>query len=117
MGLTQYAYLITCVLAISTGQLLFKLAARQMNAASDMPMLLALFTNYFLWGALAVQFVSAMSWTWLLRTVPLGYAYPFIALTFVLVPLLGSVVLHEEIERTYLLGSALIVAGIIVTKL
>ena len=116
MALSQYIGLLTCVMVISTGQVLFKFAAQYINGQAHLPLWMALITNIYLWIALTIQFASAMLWMWLLRTIPLNQAYPFIALCFVIVPLLSLVFLREELNLSYWLGVLLIVAGIVVIK-
>ena len=47
----------------------------------------------------------------------LGYAYPFVALTFVLVPAASAVFLHEPVSLPQMFGIALIVAGVSINAL
>lgn len=116
MAINHYFSLFICVMAISIGQLLFKQAAHYMNLHAQTPLLLGLITNLWLWAALLIQFLSALFWMWILRSVPLSQAYPFIALCFVVVPLLSFLFMHEQVSLSYMLGSGLIVAGIVATR-
>jgi drug/metabolite transporter (DMT)-like permease len=50
----------------------------------------------------------------ILTVVPLSRAYPFVALAFVLVPAAGYLLFHEPVNTRYAIGTALIVAGVIV---
>jgi drug/metabolite transporter (DMT)-like permease len=56
-------------------------------------------------------------WVALLREVPLSVAYPFVALAFFLVPLMGHWVLGEALRWQTLAGAAVIVAGVWVCTL
>ena len=69
-------------------------------------------------GAAAVLYVIAtLAWIWLLKTTPLSRAYPYMALSFILVPLMSAVFYRESLSLQYLLGIALVVAGIVVAGL
>lgn len=106
----QVLLALACVVAISVGQLLFKLVGEAINAAGGVfaprPLLL---------GAVAVLLYAAATGAWihLLRSVPLNKAYPWMALCFLLVPLLGHGVLGEKITLAYAAGVALVVAGVV----
>ena len=51
-------------------------------------------------------------WTWLLGRVPLNYAYPIVALCFVLVPLMSWLFFGERAGPMYFVGLLFIVIGI-----
>jgi drug/metabolite transporter (DMT)-like permease len=102
--LLLFAY--PCLLGV--GQLLFKLSVR--NSSSSM--LEVLISPLFLF---AVAFYGGLTvlWIWILKAVPLSRAYPFVALSFLITPLLGVVVLDEPLGRFFWWGGGLIVAGIV----
>jgi drug/metabolite transporter (DMT)-like permease len=113
MNATHLALTIACVLAIAAGQILFKLAARAADGSSAFP--LDLF-NGWLFAALVVYGAATLLWVWLLKTIPLNVAYPFMGLAFVVVPLLGAVLLGESLDWRHLAGGALIAAGVAVSS-
>lgn len=103
------------VLALSVGQVLFKLAARSIEfSAHGWPSLLF---NFRLHLALAVYLVATFSWLYVLQQVPLRVAYPYAGLAFVFVPLLSVWWLGESVPWTTYLGAALILCGIWVSAL
>jgi drug/metabolite transporter (DMT)-like permease len=53
-------------------------------------------------------------WVYLLTFTPLSRAYPFVALAFVLTPLLASRLFGEALKPSFFLGLAAIVAGLLV---
>jgi drug/metabolite transporter (DMT)-like permease len=113
MSLANVLLTILCVVAISCGQVLFKIAARSVSASSDVVSVsqnLAL--NPYLLAGLVLYLAATMLWIWLLRTVPLSVAYPFMALAFLFVPLLAAAFLGEPLSFNSSLGAVLIVAGI-----
>ena len=98
-----------CVCGIAAGQLLFKCTADSQSVSGSYlhpRTLLWLLSALFLYG------VTTFGWIWTLQHGPLARLYPLMALAFVIVPLLSSVLLGERIQTTYWLGVALIVAGV-----
>jgi drug/metabolite transporter (DMT)-like permease len=108
---TNYVVLTACVLAISSGQLLFKVSAGAISHTSlrdivQLPSLL---------GALTIYGVATAGWIWQLQHIELSRAYPFMALSFVIVPLLSVLVLKETIHTGYWAGTLMIIGGILLT--
>jgi multidrug transporter EmrE-like cation transporter len=58
--------------------------------------------------------VGALSWIAVLRRMDLSYAYPFLALNFVLIALVSQFFLGESIPGTRWIGIGAIVAGILI---
>ena len=102
---------LACVLVISAGQLLFKLAAGHLDPRRPLadPHGLAL-----LGVALAVYGAATLLWVMILRQAPLSRIYPLMALSFVLTPLGAMLFLKEPISGGYWAGVALIMAGLVV---
>jgi drug/metabolite transporter (DMT)-like permease len=98
--------------AIAAGQILFKRSAAQIDTGG--PWLLELARLPAMWAAVALYAASTLLWVRILTAVPLSRAYPFVALAFVLVPAAGYLLFDEPINTRYALGTALIVAGVIV---
>lgn len=74
--------------------------------------ILGSFANKWMFMVLATYGVATIIWTMVLRTLPLSTAYPFVALAFILVPLVGVVMFGEKFTTTQWLGTALIFVGI-----
>lgn len=100
--------LIACVFAISVGQVLFKVAA---GSNSDGSFLMKLMQPSLLL-ALCIYGGATVFWIWLLQTVPLNVAYPYMALAFLFVPILSMFILGEKVELSTWIGSVLIVIGV-----
>jgi len=100
--------LVVCVLAISIGQILFKVAAGTNAHGSFLMKLMqpSLLLALFIYGA------ATVFWIWLLQTVPLNVAYPYMALAFLFVPLMSLFFLGEKVELSTWIGSVLIVIGV-----
>lgn len=112
----QIARLSGFVLMLALGQILFKRAAETAPPLRDVGALLALAVNPYIWGALALYGLSTLLWIYLLQREPLSRAYPFVALRFVAVPALAWLMLSEPITPFFLAGTALMLAGIWLTR-
>jgi len=102
---------LVCVIVISAGQLLFKLAAGRFDIRQPFadPQGLAV-----LGVALAVYGAATLLWVTILRHAPLSRIYPLMALSFLLTPLGATLMLKEPISPGYWAGIALILAGLVV---
>ena len=98
-----------CVCGIAAGQLLFKCTADSRALSGSY-----LDARTFLWlfSALLLYGVTTFGWIWTLQQGPLSRIYPWMALAFVIVPLLSAVLLGERLQQTYWLGITMIVAGV-----
>lgn len=104
-----------CVLLLAIGQVLFKSAAGQWRVDGWSWGTLRSFLSPALIAGLVLYAMTTVLWVYILRTVPLTLAYSVYALAFVFVPLLAYLFFEETLTLNTLLGSALIVAGVIVT--
>jgi multidrug transporter EmrE-like cation transporter len=80
-----------------------------MNAES----LKSLLASPIVWGGLVLFGLSAIVWLFALSRASLSFAYPFAALSYVLIVLFSILVLHETVPPLRWLGVACIVTGII----
>jgi drug/metabolite transporter (DMT)-like permease len=103
------ALTLLCVLAISTGQLLFRKAATTLPAA---PSWTSLPGNGWLIASLLLYALTTLGWVWILRHAPLHLAYPFMGLAFLIVPMLAWLFLGEPLHWRTLAGGAIIMAGV-----
>lgn len=61
--------------------------------------------------------LSMLLWLYTLSRVELSYAFPFVSLSFVGIALVARFVLGERVDRNRILGSILIVVGVILVGL
>jgi drug/metabolite transporter (DMT)-like permease len=106
------------VLGISIGQIFLKLSAMHTGDVNVLGIRLGkyLYINIYLIVGLAVLGSATLLWIWILRTVPLSVAYPFMALAFVLVPAFSYFIFNEVISWTQVMGFLLIAAGVVVAS-
>ncbi len=110
MSLTQSAFAILTVLALSLGQILFKVASG--SIVFGWPGLLNSLLNPKLLLALGVYAVATVMWLYVLKTTSLTLAYPFAALAFFVVPILSHFLLGEPLRLNTFLGAGVIAVGV-----
>lgn len=95
---------------VSGGQLLFKQTANlwKANGAHLGPAAAAVgFSALTLYGA------ATLLWIFLLRSIPLSRAYPYLALSFLLVPLASRWLFDERITPGMFVGLVLVAVGVV----
>jgi len=70
--------------------------------------------NPWVWVGLLVFGLSALAWMFTLSRVPLNVAYPFNALGYLVILTASVTVLHEKANAWTVLGSLMVVSGLIV---
>jgi multidrug transporter EmrE-like cation transporter len=71
-----------------------------------------LLSSPIVWGGLFLFGLSAIVWLFALSRASLSFAYPFAALSYVLIVLFSVLVLHEDVPVLRWVGVAFIVTGI-----
>lgn len=97
------------------GQMFFKVAAAHLKQ-SEQPIVIAYIANPWLWAALTGYGITTITWVWVLQTVPLSIAYPLMALTFVLVPVLGVAFFGETASLRFYIGVCVVALGVWLTS-
>jgi drug/metabolite transporter (DMT)-like permease len=80
----------------------------RMNAEN----LKALLSSPIVWAGLLLFGLSAIVWLFALSRASLSFAYPFAALSYVLIVLFSVLVLHEDVPVLRWVGVGFIVTGI-----
>ncbi len=101
----SYAALYLLLIFLSLGSVLIKLASGHAFLSPEFILLYG--------GSLSISVVYALGWQQVLKRLPLTVAYANRALTVVLGMIWGYVIFGESITLNMLLGSAVILAGII----
>ena len=110
MSLSQLAFIFMTVIALSIGQILFKMVSSGLEF-SPMGLINGLLNLKF-FIAIVVYFVATIMWLFVLKATPLRVAYPFVALSFVIVPILAHFFLGESINWNTFAGAGFILIGI-----
>ena len=101
-----------CVLLLATGQLVFKSAA---DAGVEAGTFFAPRPLLITFGALSIYGIASILWILLLQHSPIAGVYPFMALAFIIVPVLAHFVLGETLGMRNLLGGVVIAAGVVIS--
>jgi multidrug transporter EmrE-like cation transporter len=115
--------LLLSALTASFGQVAFKKGMSlaggvhiQYNATWILALLKLIFTPYVFIGVILYT-TSTLLWLIALSRCPLNYAYPFTAVTFILVILFSTLLLHEPLPAVRIVGMAIIICGLLVVGL
>lgn len=99
-------------------QTAFKLGLSTPGPTQTAPGVLALLTTILgsplVLTGLALYGVGALAWIHVLSRVPLSYAYPFLALNFLLITLTSCFVLGESVSSMRWIGVSVICIGIFI---
>jgi drug/metabolite transporter (DMT)-like permease len=117
----NYLPIFGTLLLTVAGQLLLKwraLATRPpLPASGKLSYLMTMFTDPYVWLGLGGAVLASVCWVLAVRQTPLSVAYPFMALSFLLVPAAASVLFGESISAGQYAGMATIVAGVALTAI
>jgi drug/metabolite transporter (DMT)-like permease len=101
---------IVCVLCVAFGQVLFRASALALNESGsyyDFKVIALLVAAFGLYAA------TCLGWVLILQKTELGKIYPFMALSFIVVPLASYMVFGERFGGQYYIGVVLILSGVI----
>ena len=71
-------------------------------------------TNPWIIGGVFLQILALVAWLWALSKVEISFAYPFLALGYVLVSAMAWLWLGEELNPMKIAGMGIIIIGILV---
>lgn len=103
----------------SVGQLLFKTGMTQIGRigageiSRPLTMLAAVFTNPFILAALPLYAGALIMWLIVLSRLQLSFAYPFLAMSYVINALLAQAIMGEHIPMLRWVAIGLICGGVI----
>jgi len=119
----QSVFLLVAVLALTVyGQLTIKSRAlvhvlAETESQGKLHYLVTMFMDVWVLSALAAGVIAAVCWMLVVTRLGVGYAYPFMALSFVFVPLGSMILFGEPLPRVQLFALGLIVAGVTLSAL
>lgn len=103
------------------GQIVIKLGVGDNGFATDadggiIGLITFILTSPLVLAGLVLYGVGAISWISVLGRMNLSYAYPFLALNFVLIAVLSRVLLNEPIPMIRWVGMGIICVGIVLVS-
>lgn len=112
--MNHYILILSVVVILAIGQILFKLSADKLVKEDGVISLLLSAMNTHTILALFIYALGTALWIYTLSLMPLNRAYPFISLTFVIVPVISWFFLGETITWGYVGGLSAIIVGIVI---
>ncbi|MDD5252538.1 MAG: EamA family transporter [Candidatus Omnitrophota bacterium] len=97
--------------ALAQGELLV------VDLSSAIVFLKAVFSSPFLWAGLLTVVVVFIIWSTILSKIDLSVAVPIASFSYILVPVVSVICLHEQISVLRWIGILLILAGVILVSL
>jgi drug/metabolite transporter (DMT)-like permease len=97
---------------MSLGQVLFKLSANRNSGGGAEQFLSAILRDGYFLSAVALYAGLTVLWVWILTRVPLSRAYPFVVVSFAVTPALAALIFKEALGSWYVIGLALVLAGL-----
>lgn len=115
----SYFYVFLTIFFTVYGQIIIKW---QVSKAGSLPedvyskliFLTSLVFNPWIFSGLIAAFAASVTWMAAMTKLPLGHAYPFVSLSFVLVLILSGIVFNESITPLKILGMLIIMLGVAV---
>lgn len=98
------------------GQLVMKwradLHAPKSMAGKRVEFIMAMLTDPWVLSGLGGAFLASIAYMFVLEKLPLAYAYPLMALSFVIVPVVSILIFGGRMQLMQAVGLALIVIGV-----
>ena len=104
----------------AVGALLMKAGAEQMgaiqldSAQAILHFLIKIFTSPTVLGGMALYFISAAVWLYLLTKLDISVVQPVLALTYVVTPILAIIFFGEQVPLMRWFGIVIIIFGVFV---
>lgn len=113
----RVAILALFAVSLAAGQGLFKRVGLIIRDQPFADVLFLMAREPALYAALVLYGFSTLLWIWILSRVSLMQAYPWVAVSMVIVTLIGWFAFGERVTPIFWLGVAFIIAGMLLTQL
>jgi drug/metabolite transporter (DMT)-like permease len=97
---------------LGAAQVLLKMAAQRIQPGAW----IASMTDPLLFAAVGLYGLLGVIWLLILRELPLSIAYPFVAVSFAVTPVLAWTALGDRPQGLYFVGIAFICLGVAITQ-
>ena len=109
----SFILLTLSILFNTFAQISIKIASQTLpNSLKSYGTLMQILKNGNLLLAIFLYLGSLISWSFVLKNIPLSKAYPAIGIVFITVPILSKLVLGEIVSLKTYIGSAIVAAGV-----
>ena len=113
--MADLALIAAVVLQTASGQIILKWQINKLPRLAEVglgPFLLGCAGNPWIWGVSVCGLGAMVCWMLVLSRLPLNFAYPFTATTFIVVALASWAILGERLSLATIAGTVVIAAGI-----
>jgi len=116
-----HLYIFLTIVFTVYGQLVIKWQMARVGSlpaglAGKLWFLFGMVWNPWVFSGFCAAFLAALAWMAAMTRFELSYAYPFMGLAFVIVMVLSGLLFHEPITLPRLLGTGLVILGVIVVS-
>ena len=87
------------------------------SSADHLQYLILMATDWRVVSAAGATFLAGVCWLLAIQRLDLGYAFPFMALTFVLMPVAANLFLGEPLPIKQFVGLGLVLSGVTLSAL
>lgn len=112
-----YLLLATLVCFMVAAQTIIKQRINLHAGQQDHSVIFSMIMDPWVWLSVCLVVIAGFCWFLVLRRATLNYAYPFVAMTFVLTPIASHFVLGEALRWNQMAGAVTILAGISIAML
>jgi drug/metabolite transporter (DMT)-like permease len=114
-----YVLLLIAISLTVSGEVLLKLGMNQVRAevgafALSLPVLIRTFTDWRVVIGFGLIFSGALFWLGVISRADFSFAYPLLALSYVVAMIPARFILHEDVTLNRVLGAVIVVVGAIV---
>jgi drug/metabolite transporter (DMT)-like permease len=114
-----YILLLIAICLTVSGEVLLKLGMNQVREqvgafSASLPVLVRTFTEWRVVLGFALIFSGALFWLGVISRADFSFAYPLLALSYVIALLPARIILQEQLTWNRILGAIIVVAGAIV---
>jgi drug/metabolite transporter (DMT)-like permease len=114
-----YILLLIAIGLTVSGEVLLKLGMNQVRAdvgafSPSLPVLIRTFTDWRVVIGFGLIFSGALFWLGVISRADFSFAYPLLALSYVVAMIPARFILHEDVTFNRILGAIIVVVGAIV---
>ena len=114
-----YLLLLIAICLTVTGEVLLKLGMNVVRAdvgafSASLPILIRTFTEWRVVLGFALIFSGALFWLGVISRADFSFAYPLLALSYVVAMIPARFILHEDVTLNRIFGAVIVVIGAIV---
>ena len=116
MPWTKLGILLLVAMMLACGQVMFKAAAQSIKGpiGFDLHTILQFVFNPYLLLSITIYGIATLLWVLVLRDTELSKAYLTVGLSIVFVAIAGTFLLREPLSARLLIGTAIILVGLVI---